>query len=469
MTSNEHLRIKAAQLKSYLDSHALTYLSFSDLYTYEIIILFIYGIMIMFSFFTNSISIIIFFFGRRSRSELTPFLLNLSLFNIIMTTYCIPFTITSVIFQRWLFARALCVVLDSFKTFSVSGVLLTLITIAIDRYCVLKYPLTIKIYSAKKRNFLAILIIWILSICLAIVWSPARSIPREERRLWVNSQQLLHNYVRSSDNTSDPSESLIYLDQIRYRLIDTVQCVPNKGTPQIEVQRTILNFLQTYFIPFFILAFVYLRIAVLLWQRRNDVNYDINSNSTNKNLFTNENIQFKKKLKKGIKMLVALVILYAVLWLPMNVFQLSYILLCHEGTPHTNVCSNSALLKLLYIIAHFLTVSNTALNPIIYGFANARFRSDIRQLRRRLFHCQGRAPLYFQARFTRVHREHPNDQCKNLQEIPNLLNSSHQRTTRKLSTQRPVSLTDQIKKHRTPYTNVYADKDNLITITRHTT
>ena len=303
MSSHEILRNKAIQLKHYTDTYALTYLSFSDLYTYEIIILLIYGIMIMFSFFTNSVSIIIFFFGRRSRSELTPFLLNLSLFNIIMTMYCIPFTITSLIFQRWLYAKALCGVLDGFKTFSVSGVLLTLITIAIDRYCVLKYPLTIKIYSAKKRNFLAILIIWILSIFLAIVWSPARSIPQEERRLLVNSQQLLHDYSHSLENSSDSLETMMYLQQIQYRIVDTVQCVPNKGTRPVEVQRTILNFLQTYFIPFFILAFVYLRIAVLLWQRRNDVNYDLNSNTNSKNLFTNENIQFKKKLKQVRKKL----------------------------------------------------------------------------------------------------------------------------------------------------------------------
>jgi hypothetical protein len=35
----------------------------------------------------------------------------------------------------------------------------------------------------------------------------------------------------------------------------------------------------------------------MLWQRRNDVNYDL-KNGASKNLFTNENIQFKKKLKQ---------------------------------------------------------------------------------------------------------------------------------------------------------------------------
>lgn len=299
MTSNENLIREQPNLSlnNLYYQYPITYLSFSDLYTYELIILMIYGIMIIFSFFTNFIAIIIFFFGRRSRSELTPFLLNLSIFNIIMTVYCMPFTITSVIFQRWLYASALCVVLDGFKTFSVSGVLLTLITIAIDRYCVVKYPLTIKIYSPQKRNLIAILVIWILSIMLAIIWSPARSLPTKELRLWVSSRTLLNEYLKSIDNVTDPSITNSYLSRIQYEIVNTLQCLPNKIQRPVEVQRTIFNFLQTYFIPLFILAFVYFRIAAMLWQRRNDVNYDLN-NPSSKNLFSNENIQFRKKLKQ---------------------------------------------------------------------------------------------------------------------------------------------------------------------------
>lgn len=73
-------------------------------------------------------------------------------------------------------------------------------------------------------------------------------------------------------------------------------------------------------------------------------------------------------------MLVAVVILYAILWLPMNLFQLCLNLLCYPETKYQKFCGDPTLLQLLYIIAHFLTVSNTALNPIIYGFTNNRFR-----------------------------------------------------------------------------------------------
>jgi hypothetical protein len=76
-------------------------------------------------------------------------------------------------------------------------------------------------------------------------------------------------------------------------------------------------------------------------------------------------------------MLVAVGVLYAVLWLPMNVFQLCYNLLCYETIKYQNFCSHGTLLQLLYIAAHFLTVSNTAINPIIYGFTNNRFRVNL--------------------------------------------------------------------------------------------
>ncbi|UJR22842.1 hypothetical protein I4U23_025872 [Adineta vaga] len=454
-------------LQQLYNRYATTYLSFRDLHTYEIIILLIYGIMIIFSFCTNFIAIIIFFFGRRSRTELTPFLLNLSIFNIIMTVYCIPFTITSVIFQRWLFASALCNVLDSFKTFSVSGVLLTLITIAIDRYCVVKYPLAIKMYSPKRRNLVAILIIWILSILLAMVWSPARSSPTQEKRLWVNSRTVLDNYMTAVDNSTDTPKSTYYLSQIKYDLIDTLQCLPNKIARPIEVQRAILNSLQTYFFPLFILAFVYLRIAVILWQRRNDVSYDL-SNGATKNLFTNENIQFKKKLKQGIKMLIAVVLLYAILWLPMNVFQLCLNLLCFTGTKYQKFCAHPTLIKLLYIAAHFLTVSNTALNPIIYGFTNNRFRSDIRQLRRRLIHCQGRSPSHYQSQPIR-NLKGLEDRLYKKKGIPNNSGSNTQRILTQQTSRRPLSLTDQNKVPRTIYTNSLPSKDIMLTKTRHTT
>ncbi|CAF1207665.1 unnamed protein product [Didymodactylos carnosus] len=359
--------------------YSLTFLNLKDLKTYEIIILISYAFMIGLSFFTNLIAILVFMLGRRSRTALSPFLLNLSVFNIIMTVYCIPFTITSVIFQRWLYPKYLCIILESLKMFSVSGVLLTLITIAIDRYCVVKYPLECKLYPVKKRNSIALIIIWIVSLLIAICWFPARSQPLDEKRVWVSSRISYENFINSLNDSSIQSHTYDYvLITFDYRIVNTIQCVPNKAKNSDEVRRTILTSIQTYFIPLFILAFVYLRISAILWRRSNN-----STPSKHAYIHSHNDAQFKKKLKQGIKMLVIVIILYASLWLPMNAFQLCLNIFCYPENPY-HFCNNMLLLQLLYIGCHYLTVSNTAINPIIYGFTNKKFRSDIKQLRYRL-------------------------------------------------------------------------------------
>ena len=279
------------------EKYPLTLLSLADLHTYELIILIAYGVMLVFSFFTNMIAIVVFSFGRRSHSGFSSFLLNLSIFNIIMTVYCIPFTISSVIFQRWLFPDSLCVVLDAFKRFSITGLLLTLIAVAVDRYCAVKYPLANKQYSIHRRNCSALLSIWVLSVISAALWSTAYSSPMVKPRLWVNSRSLLETYLRVIEGPVDVSKADMLLAQLRFEVVDTTQCVPNRDDRSGEVQPAILNFLQTYFFPLFILAFVYMYIAVVLW-RRSSGDRSRTRVTAAECISIHESLKFKRKLKE---------------------------------------------------------------------------------------------------------------------------------------------------------------------------
>ena len=90
-------------------------------------------------------------------------------------------------------------------------------------------------------------------------------------------------------------------------------------------------------------------------------------------------------------------------------------------------------------------------------------------MRRRLIHCQGRTPFYFQARFGYIPAQELEDRHKNTKRNPNLRGTNNPQTNRKLITNRPLSLSDQNKTARTAYTSVFFDKDQLVTKTRHTT
>ena len=293
----DELKNRTLALFDLYDNYPLTLLSLSDLNTHEWAILLLYAIVLFFSFSTNLIAIVVFTLGRRSRSGLSIFLLNLSVFNIIMTVYCIPFTITSVIFRRWLFPNSLCFVLDAFKRFSITGVLLTMIVIAIDRYCAVKYPLATKLYSVRKRNWIALAIIWSLSIISAVLLSSAHSSPSVIPRLWVNSRSLLSEYFDSFDVPIHFSESSKLFSKLDFKRVDTIQCVPNREGRPGEIPRAISNFLQTYFVPLFILAFVYLRIAGVLWQRSTSGQRPT-SGTTMPGLVSHDSIKFRRKLKK---------------------------------------------------------------------------------------------------------------------------------------------------------------------------
>ena len=83
----DDLKNRTQNLFDLYGTYPLTLMSLSDLFTYEWVILIMYGIVLVFSFSANLIAIVVFTLGRRSRSGLSIFLLNLSVFNIIMTVY----------------------------------------------------------------------------------------------------------------------------------------------------------------------------------------------------------------------------------------------------------------------------------------------------------------------------------------------------------------------------------------------
>ncbi|CAF2309674.1 unnamed protein product [Rotaria sp. Silwood2] len=101
-------------------------------------------------------------------------------------------------------------------------------------------------------------------------------------------------------------------------------------------------------------------------------------------------------------MLITVVVLYAVIWLPMNIFQLHLNLVRYSKVQCQILYSYSILPKIIHIASCFLTISNTVINPTIYDSANIRFRSDLRQIRHSIFQCHERTSSYYRTRFARI-------------------------------------------------------------------
>lgn len=105
-----------------------------EFYPWQIILISIYSTTAFISLSSNVLTIVILLRGKHVSTELWKFLLNLSIADIVMATFCIPFTYTNYMLGKWIFPHFLCPIIPFLQTTSVSVSIWTLTVIGIDRY-----------------------------------------------------------------------------------------------------------------------------------------------------------------------------------------------------------------------------------------------------------------------------------------------------------------------------------------------
>lgn len=71
--------------------------------------------------------------GKRMKTELTIFLVNLAIADLCMACFCMPFTFTQVMLGRWVFGYSMCPVVLFMQVISVTVSIFTNMAIGIDR------------------------------------------------------------------------------------------------------------------------------------------------------------------------------------------------------------------------------------------------------------------------------------------------------------------------------------------------
>jgi hypothetical protein len=83
---------------------------------------------------------------------------------------------------------------------------------------------------------------------------------------------------------------------------------------------------------------------------------------------TEQYLALRRKKKKTIKMLMLVVVLFALCWFPLN----CYVLLLSSKVIHTN--------NAVYFVFHWFAMSSTCYNPFIYCWLNENFRVELKAL-----------------------------------------------------------------------------------------
>ncbi|UJR15916.1 hypothetical protein I4U23_002837 [Adineta vaga] len=273
-----------------------------------------------------SLYVLIFFFGitgnalvvyvvcrnKAMQTVTNVFITNLALSDILMCCLAVPFTPISAYGDIWYLGKILCHIVPMSLGISVYVSTLTSLAIAVDRYFVIVHP-----FRSRMRLgvcILLIIVIWIVGISI--------SLP-------------LAIYMR----------------------LDRDKC--EEYWPQYTSRR-FFNFsslVLQYLIPFSVISFSYYKVWVALARR-----------SLLGRTRVREEVELCRK-KRTNRMLIAMVVIFAICWLPLNIVHM-------VNEFHRQELNHY---RALFLSTHVIAMSSTIYNPFLYSWLNDNFRKEFQQ------------------------------------------------------------------------------------------
>ncbi|KAG7470897.1 hypothetical protein MATL_G00118730 [Megalops atlanticus] len=315
--------------------------------TVKALLIIAYSFIIIISLFGNILVCHVVIKNKRMHSATSLFIVNLAIADILITLLNTPFTLVRFVNSTWVFGKGMCHISRFVQYCSLHVSTLTLTAIALDRRQIILHPL--KPRMSTERGVVCITVIWLMATCFSLPHAIYQKL-----FTFVYSKEML----RSLCVPDFPEPFYLY-----WKYIDLV------------------TFILLYMLPLLIITVAYTTVAKRLW-RRNAIG----------DVTTEQYFAHRKKKKKTIKMLMAVVAVFAVCWFPLNCYV---VLLSSQAIRSSNA---------LYFSFHWFAMSSTCYNPFIYCWLNDNFRSELKYLAGMCRKRPGRASSRPQPSTTRSHR-----------------------------------------------------------------
>ncbi|XP_051802273.1 neuropeptide Y receptor type 2 [Acanthochromis polyacanthus] len=281
----------------------------------QVILILAYCTIILFGVTGNSLVIYVVYKFRNLRTVTNFFIVNLAVADLLVNMLCLPFTLAYTLYGEWMFGQVFCFMLPYAQGLAVHVSTITLNIIALDRHRSIVYHMETKM--SKDMCAVVIVITWAVSALLASPLAIFREYGTFDFSPNKSIQVCAEKWPESSMNGSIYSISML---------------------------------LVQYGLPLAINSVAYIRI----WKKlKNHMTYGRNDRH--------------QRRKKTTKMLLTMVVVFAVLWLPFHAFQLA-------ADIDSAVLSMKDF-KLLYTVFHIVAMCSTFVNPILYGWMNNNYRS----------------------------------------------------------------------------------------------
>lgn len=266
----------------------------------------------------------------RMKTVTNYFIVNLAVGDILMTVFCVPFSFVSMLILRyWPFGEMMCKIVNYSQAVSVLVSAYTLLAISIDRYMAIMRPLKPRIDKPAAK--LVVIAVWVGAMATA---APIFIVSRQQRpSLWHETCQ---------------------------RDI----CGENWSERKQSEQYTCALLILQFAVPLSALVCTYARIGVAVWGGRPPGEAQ-----------SARDTRMQRSKRKMVKMMVTVVAVFTISWLPLNVFIVLW-------TVHENDESWGAWPGMPYVwfASHWLAMSHSCYNPIIYCYMNNRYRRGFKQV-----------------------------------------------------------------------------------------
>ncbi|XP_067858878.1 substance-K receptor [Heptranchias perlo] len=275
-----------------------------------------YSVIVLTAVCGNVIVVWIILAHRRMRTVTNYFLVNLAVADASMAAFNTAFNFIYAVHNDWYFGLHYCRFQNLLPITAVFASIYSMTAIALDRYIAIIHPLKPRLSSSSTK--IVIGVIWLLALALAF-----------------------------------PQCFYTRIMKLESRVICKVNWPGDiGGQHQLTYQLAVIVLI--YLIPLMVMGVTYTKVGITLWAS------EIPGDSTEKYC---EQLKAKRKV---VKMMIVVVLTFAVCWLP---YHLYFIL----GSFITDIYYETYIQQ-VYLGIFWLAMSSTMYNPIIYCCLNQRFR-----------------------------------------------------------------------------------------------
>ncbi|EDW30011.1 GL15947 [Drosophila persimilis] len=269
----------------------------------------------------NGLVILVVVANQQMRSTTNLLIINLAVSDILFVIFCVPFTATDYVLPEWPFGNMWCKFVQYMIVVTCHCSVYTLVLMSFDRFLAVVHPVTSMSLRTERNATLAIMCAWITIVTTAIPVALSHSVRIYQYRGNAGTACVF--------STEEEVWSLVGF-QVSF-------------------------FLSSYVAPLTLICFLYMGMLARLWKSAPGCKPSAES---------------RKGKRRVTRMVVVVVLAFAICWLPIHVILVLKAL---------NLYGGSHLSVIIQIISHVVAYTNSCINPILYAFLSRQLPQGIPQ------------------------------------------------------------------------------------------